>query len=66
MLKTCFWISCPVQACRGSDLDDGTFIEADNVPEQTSERIPVEADFMYAYSTAPGKSQWQTEKLNFL
>ncbi|XP_035520769.1 caspase-3-like [Morone saxatilis] len=41
-----------VQACRGSQLDDG--VETDSVSEQTSERIPVEADFLYAYSTAPG------------
>lgn len=49
------WISCPFQACRGSDLDDGALIETDGVDdEKTSERIPVEADFLYAYSTAPG------------
>lgn len=48
------WLSCPSQACRGSDLDGGALIEADSVDGQTSEKIPVEADFLYAYSTAPG------------
>ncbi len=45
---------CPVclQACRGSDLDAG--IECDSVSEEGTQRIPVEADFLYVYSTAPG------------
>ncbi|XP_034399623.1 caspase-3-like [Cyclopterus lumpus] len=48
-----------IQACRGSDLDDGSLIETDSVDAQTSERIPVEADFLYAYSTAPGYYSWR-------
>ncbi|XP_041799752.1 caspase-3-like [Chelmon rostratus] len=48
-----------IQACRGSDLDAGAHIETDSVDEQTSERIPVEADFLYAYSTAPGYYSWR-------
>ncbi|XP_051277085.1 caspase-3 [Dicentrarchus labrax] len=49
-----------VQACRGSQLDDGALVETDSiVDEQTSERIPVEADFLYAYSTAPGYYSWR-------
>ncbi|XP_076595841.1 caspase-3-like [Chaetodon auriga] len=48
-----------IQACRGSDLDGGILIETDSVAEQTSERIPVEADFLYAYSTAPGYYSWR-------
>ncbi|XP_054453364.1 caspase-3-like [Anoplopoma fimbria] len=48
-----------IQACRGSDLDDGSSIETDSVDAQTSERIPVEADFLYAYSTAPGYYSWR-------
>ncbi|KAA8589150.1 hypothetical protein FQN60_010495, partial [Etheostoma spectabile] len=47
-----------IQACRGSDLDGGSFFEADSVDAQT-ERIPVEADFLYAYSTAPGYYSWR-------
>ncbi|XP_034546012.1 caspase-3-like [Notolabrus celidotus] len=46
-----------IQACRGSDLDGG--IETDSVAEGTSERIPVEADFLYAFSTAPGYYSWR-------
>ncbi|XP_040903860.1 caspase-3-like [Toxotes jaculatrix] len=48
-----------IQACRGSALDDGALIETDSVEEQASERIPVEADFLYAYSTAPGYYSWR-------
>lgn len=48
-----------IQACRGSALDDGTELETDSVAEQVSERIPVEADFLYAYSTAPGYYSWR-------
>ncbi|KAG5263904.1 hypothetical protein AALO_G00269930 [Alosa alosa] len=47
-----------IQACRGTDLDSG--IETDSVAEEGStERIPVEADFLYAYSTAPGYYSWR-------
>ncbi|XP_029021236.1 caspase-3b isoform X2 [Betta splendens] len=45
-----------IQACRGSELDGG--IEMDCVKQQT-EKIPVEADFLYAYSTAPGYYAWR-------
>ncbi|XP_068570326.1 caspase-3-like [Cebidichthys violaceus] len=48
-----------IQACRGSDLDGGSLVETDSVDAQTSERIPVEADFLYAYSTAPGYYSWR-------
>ncbi|KAF5899068.1 caspase-3, partial [Clarias magur] len=41
-----------IQACRGTDLDPG--IETDGISEsESTQRIPVEADFLYAYSTAP-------------
>uniref|UniRef100_A0A673LH67 Caspase-3 n=1 Tax=Sinocyclocheilus rhinocerous TaxID=307959 RepID=A0A673LH67_9TELE len=46
-----------IQACRGSDLDAG--IEADSVSEEETQKIPVEADFLYAYSTAPGYYSWR-------
>ncbi|XP_057699483.1 caspase-3a [Corythoichthys intestinalis] len=45
-----------VQACRGTELDAG--IEADGGEDGVS-RIPVEADFLYAYSTAPGYYSWR-------
>lgn len=49
------------QACRGSEFDDG--IQTDSgPPNDTMEtdanprhKIPVEADFLFAYSTVPGK-----------
>ncbi|XP_030595705.1 caspase-3-like [Archocentrus centrarchus] len=51
-----------IQACRGSVLDDGV-IETDSVKgeegAEVSEKIPVEADFLYAYSTAPGYYSWR-------
>ncbi|XP_040892252.1 caspase-3a [Toxotes jaculatrix] len=45
-----------IQACRGTDLDPG--IETDNPGDGTT-KIPVEADFLYAYSTAPGYYSWR-------
>lgn len=45
-----------IQACRGTDLDAG--IETDS-PDDEGARIPVEADFLYAYSTAPGYYSWR-------
>lgn len=46
-----------IQACRGTDLDAG--IETDSVDDDDGARIPVEADFLYAYSTAPGYYSWR-------
>ncbi|XP_072520368.1 caspase-3b [Salminus brasiliensis] len=47
-----------IQACRGSDLDPG--IETDSVDDaEGTHKIPVEADFLYAYSTAPGYYSWR-------
>uniref|UniRef100_A0A8C1DJC5 Caspase 7, apoptosis-related cysteine peptidase n=1 Tax=Cyprinus carpio carpio TaxID=630221 RepID=A0A8C1DJC5_CYPCA len=49
-----------IQACRGSEFDDGVqtdsgppndMIETDASPRH---KIPVEADFLFAYSTVPG------------
>lgn len=48
-----------IQACRGSALDQGSMLETDSVSEQRTEKIPVEADFLYAYSTAPGFYSWR-------
>nr|WGL47436.1 caspase-3 [Rachycentron canadum] len=45
-----------IQACRGTDLDSG--IETD-YPEDSTTKIPVEADFLYAFSTAPGYYSWR-------
>ncbi|KAJ8335892.1 hypothetical protein SKAU_G00392340 [Synaphobranchus kaupii] len=46
-----------IQACRGTDLDGG--IEADSIGDGSPDKIPVEADFLYAYSTAPGYYSWR-------
>ncbi|XP_016122646.1 caspase-7-like [Sinocyclocheilus grahami] len=54
-----------IQACRGSEFDDGVqtdsgppndTIETDANPRHT---IPVEADFLFAYSTVPGYYSWR-------
>lgn len=44
-----------IQACRGTDLDGG--VETDSGDDTT--KIPVEADFLYAFSTAPGYYSWR-------
>ncbi|ODM92296.1 Caspase-1 [Orchesella cincta] len=52
-----------VQACQGSQLDEGTKLvrvnrtETDSNP--TSYRIPNHADFLIAYSTVPGFYSWR-------
>lgn len=46
-----------IQACRGTDLDGG--VETDSFPDEGAVRIPVEADFLYCYSTAPGYYSWR-------
>uniref|UniRef100_A0A3B3ZG64 Caspase-3 n=1 Tax=Periophthalmus magnuspinnatus TaxID=409849 RepID=A0A3B3ZG64_9GOBI len=49
-----------IQACRGGEFDGG--IETDSVDaavDPSTDRIPVEADFLYAYSTAPGYYSWR-------
>uniref|UniRef100_A0A3B3SD52 Caspase 7, apoptosis-related cysteine peptidase n=1 Tax=Paramormyrops kingsleyae TaxID=1676925 RepID=A0A3B3SD52_9TELE len=54
-----------IQACRGSQFDDG--IETDSGPPKDTletdanprNKIPVEADFLFAYSTVPGYFSWR-------
>ncbi|KAI0221883.1 Caspase-3 [Lamellibrachia satsuma] len=48
------------EACRGDLLDHGIDV-VDGVKEREQEihRIPEEADFLYAYSTAPGYFSWR-------
>ncbi|XP_007905079.2 caspase-3 [Callorhinchus milii] len=47
-----------VQACRGNEFDSG--VEVDSVGEEnSSQKIPIEADFLYVYSTAPGYYSWR-------
>ncbi|MBN3278446.1 CASP7 protein, partial [Polyodon spathula] len=54
-----------IQACRGSEFDNG--IQTDSGPPNESletdanpqHKIPVEADFLFAYSTVPGYYFWR-------
>ncbi|XP_078453593.1 caspase-3-like isoform X1 [Lampetra planeri] len=53
-----------IQACRGTDFDEGATTCADNDVETDSDSIsrqtiPVEADFLYCYSTVPGYYSWR-------
>ncbi|CAL1614289.1 unnamed protein product [Knipowitschia caucasica] len=51
-----------IQACRGKKLDEGVILKGvgeANGPLQ--QKIPVEADFFYAYATAPGYYAWRDE-----
>ncbi|XP_077958231.1 caspase-3-like isoform X2 [Gasterosteus aculeatus] len=43
-----------IQACRGTDRDRGVTFDADSTDGQMLQSIPLEADFLYAYSTPPG------------
>jgi len=47
------------QACRGTDLDSG--IQSDAVGDTGVQKVvlPLEADFLYAYSTVPGYFSWR-------
>uniref|UniRef100_A0A8C8RJV3 Caspase 7 n=1 Tax=Pelusios castaneus TaxID=367368 RepID=A0A8C8RJV3_9SAUR len=54
-----------IQACRGEEFDDG--MQTDSGPADDnavtdanpSSKIPVEADFLFAYSTVPGYFSWR-------
>ncbi|XP_039631946.1 caspase-7 isoform X2 [Polypterus senegalus] len=54
-----------IQACRGSEFDNG--IQTDSGPPSECletdanprHKIPVEADFLFAYSTVPGYYSWR-------
>jgi len=51
------------QACRGSEFDSGieTF-DSPEVSEAVKRRIiPIEADYLYAYSTVPGYYAWRNK-----
>jgi len=43
-----------VKACRGSEFDDGMEVADAPGGPPPAQRIPIEADFIYAYSTVPG------------
>uniref|UniRef100_A0A8C6ZR93 Caspase 7 n=1 Tax=Nothoprocta perdicaria TaxID=30464 RepID=A0A8C6ZR93_NOTPE len=54
-----------IQACRGSEFDEGIQTDSgpanDNLETDANPRykIPVEADFLFAYSTVPGYYSWR-------
>ncbi|XP_049710630.1 caspase-7 isoform X2 [Elephas maximus indicus] len=51
-----------IQACRGSELDDGIQADSGSVSDTDANprhKIPVEADFLFAYSTVPGYYSWR-------
>jgi len=45
-----------VKACRGNELDSGVEVADATGEPAPAQRIPIEADFLYAYSTTPGLS----------
>lgn len=51
-----------IQACRGSELDCGIETDSGVEDDMACQKIPVEADFLYAYSTAPGYYSWRNSK----
>ncbi|PIO25030.1 hypothetical protein AB205_0083760 [Aquarana catesbeiana] len=48
-----------LKACRGTELDSGVETDSGSGSEEEAHRIPVEADFLYAYSTVPGYYSWR-------
>ncbi|CAI9543544.1 unnamed protein product [Staurois parvus] len=48
-----------IQACRGTELDSGVETDSGGGSQEETHRIPVEADFLYAYSTVPGYYSWR-------
>ncbi|XP_046504640.1 caspase-3 [Equus quagga] len=51
-----------IQACRGTELDSGIETDSGIEDDMACQKIPVEADFLYAYSTAPGYYSWRNSK----
>ncbi|XP_018421176.1 PREDICTED: caspase-3-like [Nanorana parkeri] len=48
-----------IQACRGTELDSGVETDSGSGSQEETHKIPVEADFLYAYSTVPGYYSWR-------
>lgn len=51
-----------IQACRGTELDCGIETDSGTDDDMACQKIPVEADFLYAYSTAPGYYSWRNSR----
>uniref|UniRef100_A0AAQ4QBA7 Caspase-3 n=1 Tax=Gasterosteus aculeatus aculeatus TaxID=481459 RepID=A0AAQ4QBA7_GASAC len=57
---TCQAHACrSLKACRGTDTDRGVNFDADSTDGQMLQSIPLEADFLYAYSTPSGYYSWR-------
>ncbi|XP_029441007.1 caspase-3 isoform X2 [Rhinatrema bivittatum] len=48
-----------IQACRGMDLDAGVETDSGSDNYGNRQKIPVEADILFAYSTVPGYYSWR-------
>ncbi|XP_061034885.1 LOW QUALITY PROTEIN: caspase-3-like [Eubalaena glacialis] len=51
-----------IQACRGTELDCGSETDSGVEDDTACQKIPLEADFLCAYSTAPGYYSWRNSK----
>ncbi|XP_044537144.1 caspase-3-like [Gracilinanus agilis] len=51
-----------IQACQGTELDSGVQTDSGTDEDVACQKIPVEADFLYAYSTVPGYYSWRNSK----
>ncbi|KAG8517409.1 Caspase-7 [Galemys pyrenaicus] len=51
-----------IQACQGTEFDDGVQADSGSFSETDAQphyKVPVEADFLFAYSTVPGYYSWR-------
>lgn len=55
-----------IQACRGEDEDIGIFpcdeVQKDGKDESKDNSLPSDADFLFAYSAAPGKASYRSQQ----
>ena len=54
-----------IQACRGDNEDVGVFPSDDEIQKDgkdDSNSLPSDADFLFAYSTAPGKASYRSQQ----
>lgn len=48
-----------IQACQGTRLDPGSLLQTEVDARVDSYKIPIHADFLFAYSTIPGFYSWR-------
>ena len=54
-----------IQACRGDNDDEGVFSSDDEIQKDgkdDSNSLPSDADFLFAFSTAPGKASYRSQR----